>query len=48
MHRKNQRPAKRKGLAMPYKGERPLLMRIVISLPYGIFTYLRASLLLLP
>jgi len=28
---------------MPYKGERPLLMRKVISLSNEIFNYLRAS-----
>ena len=28
---------------MPYKGERPLLMRMVISLPNEIFNYLTAS-----
>jgi len=28
---------------MPYKGERPLLIRMVISLSNEIFTYLRAS-----
>ena len=28
---------------MPYKGERPLLVRMVISLSNEIFTYLRAS-----